>query len=163
MHDVSPIIRRAIQDDIPNLIQLYIEFHEFHVAGVPDRLRIPEAYDEAHLHNALQTILSSEDSVILVAEVNGKLLGLAEVYMREDKAEPLRVAYRYGFLQSLLVSAQYRKSSLGKELVLAAQQWAKEHGATEMQLDIWEFGEGPLHFYERLGYRTLKRHMVADL
>ncbi len=32
-----------------------------------------------------------------------------------------------------------------------------------MQLDIWEFPAGPLHFYEDLGYRTLKRHLVVDL
>jgi len=160
---VLPIIRQATENDIPNLIQLYIEFHEFHVWGVPDRLRIPDAYDEAGLYDSLHAILSSENSAIFVAEVNGNLVGLAEVYIRQDKPEPLVVTHRYGFLQSLLVTARQRKNGIGKELVFTAQQWAKEHGATEMQLDIWEFDEGPLHFYERLGYRTLKRHMVADL
>ena len=28
---------------------------------------------------------------------------------------------------------------------------------------IWEFAGGPSHFYEALGYRTLKRHLVIDL
>ncbi len=32
-----------------------------------------------------------------------------------------------------------------------------------MRLDTWKFEAGPLYFYEHLGYRTLKRQMVADL
>ena len=83
--------------------------------------------------------------------------------MRQDEAHPLRVAYRFGYLQSLIVSAAFRAQGLGRLLVEAAQQWARERGATEMQVDIWEFAAGPLHFYERLGYRTLIRHLVAAL
>lgn len=29
-----------------------------------------------------------------------------------------------------------------------------------MRLDIWEFDEDPLRFYERSGYRTLRREMI---
>jgi diamine N-acetyltransferase len=61
------------------------------------------------------------------------------------------------------VLASFLAQGLGRLLVEVAQQWARERGATEMQLDIWEFAAGPLHFYERLGYRTLKRHLVVDL
>ncbi len=32
-----------------------------------------------------------------------------------------------------------------------------------MRVEIWEFAQGPLHFYEALGYRTLKRDLVIDL
>ena len=70
--------------------------------------------------------------------------------------------HRYGYLQSLIVSAPFRKSGLGKQLVAAAHEWARGQDATELQMDIWEFAEGPLHFYETLGYRTLKRHLVIN-
>jgi hypothetical protein len=45
----------------------------------------------------------------------------------------------------------------------AAEAWARQHGATEMQLDTWEFDAGPLRFYEKTGYRTLKRVLVKAI
>lgn len=156
-------IRPAMEQDIDGLVSLYIEFHEFHVLRVPDRLRKPDSYDEMALHDALQDLLRRNDAQIFVADDEGKLAGLAEVYLRQDEPHPLTIVHRYGHLQSLIVSALYRKSGLGRQLVAAVQQWAKEHQATEIQLDVWEFPEGPLQFYEARGYRALKRHLIVDL
>ena len=159
----TPVIRPATEQDIDGLVPLYAEFHEFHVLGVPDRLRKPDTYDEIALRNTLRELLHRDDAKIFVVDVEGNLIGLAEVYVRQDEPHPLTVAHRYGYLQSLIISAPFRKSGLGKQLVTAAHHWATEHGATEMQLDVWEFAEGPLHFYDALGYRTLKRHLVVNL
>jgi hypothetical protein len=40
-HMETPVIRRAVEEDIKGLIPLYAEFHDFHVRGVPDRLCNP--------------------------------------------------------------------------------------------------------------------------
>jgi GNAT superfamily N-acetyltransferase len=45
----------------------------------------------------------------------------------------------------------------------AAERWAQEHGAVEMRLQIWEFDGDPLPFYERRGFRTLRRTLVREL
>ena len=159
----TPTIRSATEQDIDGLVSLYAEFHEFHVLGVPDRLRKPDAYDEATLRSTLRELVQRDDAQIFVVDHEGKIVGLAEVYVRQDEPHPLTVAHRYGYLQSLIISKPLRKSGLGKQLVAAAHHWAKEQHATEMQVETWEFAEGPLHFYEALGYRTLQRHLVTDL
>ena len=161
MNDVK--IRLAEKEDLKALCRLYIEFHEFHVRGVPDRLRSlgdPDKYDCSELSPKLEKIIRGEDSVIFLAEIDGKPLGLAEVYIRGDKPDPARVQRRYGFLQSLIVTEKTRKQGIGKKLVQASESWAKQNGAVEMQLDIWEFDGGPFDFYENLGYRTLRRTLV---
>jgi GNAT superfamily N-acetyltransferase len=159
-------IQQATAQDIDALIFLYDEFHAFHVRGVPDRLRIPaQTGDEyvAGIRQLLHDVLKCEDAVILLVRVDETAAGLAEVYIKQDEEHPLTIAYRYGYLQSLFVLESFRKHGLGELLVKAAEQWAKERGATEMQLNTWEFDAGPLHFYEHLGYRTLRRHMVVEL
>jgi GNAT superfamily N-acetyltransferase len=65
--------------------------------------------------------------------------------------------------QGLVVSEPFRKQGLGKQLLEAVQSWMSEHGAAEIMLDMWEFPEGPLHFYEAVGFRTIKRRLVKAL
>lgn len=159
-------LQRATVQDIDTLIFLYDEFHAFHVRGVPDRLRFPTQINEeyvAEIRQMLSDLLQREDAVILLARVGETVAGLAEAYIRQDEEHPLKIACRYGYLQSLIVLEAFRKHGLGKLLVKTAEQWARERGAAEMQLDTWEFDAGPLHFYEHLGYRTLRRHMVAAI
>ena len=158
------VVQLAGERHVEDLCKLYHEFHEFHVRGVPDRLRSLEGRpDDSELISTLKKIMGSDDSAIFVAEVGGKTTGLAEVYLREDKVDPAVVSHRYGHLQSLLVTDDLRRQGTGKKLVEAAESWVKEKGATEMRLDIWEFPEGPLLFYEGLGYRTLRRTLLRRL
>jgi len=146
--------------------RLYVEFHEFHVAGVPDRLRTlgePQQKDWTRLHDALDKILKDEQAQIFVAGCSEGLIGLVEVYLRQDDVEnPFIVAHRYGFVQSLMVGELYRRGGTGRRLLDAAEAWARDRGATEIRLDVWEFEAGPLNFYEKSGYRTLKRSLVRQ-
>ena len=164
MNDIK--IRLANKEDLEVLCRLYVEFHEFHMRGVPDRLRSlgdPEKYDCLELLPKLKEIIINKDSEIFIAEINQKPVGFAEVYIREDKPDPARVCRKYGYLQSLLVTEKSRKKGTAKKLVEVAEAWAKQKGAIEMQLDVWEFTEGPLNFYQNLGYRTLRRTLTRQL
>lgn len=41
----------------------------------------------------------------------------------------------------------------------SAYLWAKKRGATEVELEVWEFNQDAISFYEKLGYETAKRTM----
>jgi GNAT superfamily N-acetyltransferase len=160
------MIRPAEPDDLQVLCALYLEFHEFHVRGVPDRLAslgTPETFDCSELCAALDKIMHGDDSALVVAESGGRLVGLAEVYLRHDEPDPAAVACCYGYVQSLMVDPVFRRQGIAAQLMAAAEGWAQEHGAAEMRLQTWEFDGGPLPFYQRLGYRTLRRTLVRDL
>jgi len=162
----SPFVRRACTDDLDQLCRLYVAFHEFHVQGVPDRLislGLPEYFDCTDLIANLQRLFDQVDAALFVAIDADQVIGLAEVYLRQDGDNGATVGYRYGYLQSLLVQEAFRHRHIGARLVEAAQQWAAQQGATEMHVDVWEFASGPLPFYERLGYRTLRRTLVRPL
>jgi GNAT superfamily N-acetyltransferase len=159
-------IRPATDGDVEDLCGLYGEFHEFHARGVPDRLAsLVDAgpAERERLRGRIREILGASDSTILVAESDGRIVGLAEVYVREDEPVPARVPHRYGHLQSMIVSEAHRGSGVGRLLLGASERWARERDASEMRLDTWEFPDGPLRFYERCGYRTLRRTLARDL
>ena len=156
-------VRHAAGEDTDVLIGLYKEFHEFHVVGVPDRLQSPRDYRDEDLRTKLIELLEAEYSTVIVAELDGQVIGFAEVYLKKDEANPFRVSYTYAHLQSMMVSKKHRRKKVGRHLLLAVEHWAKEKDASEIRLDIWEFDAGPLEFYEKQGYRTLRRAMVRKL
>lgn len=161
-----PKIRLAHRHDIPTLCRLYHELHEFTVRGVPDRLRSLgdfDCYDAAWLSLTVEKLMDAVDVALWVAAVNGQVVGLAEVYLREDERNDQRTAYRYGYLQCLVVDPRLRGRGIGRQLLAAAEQWSRTQGATELRLEMWEFDQGPLGFYTQQGYRTLRRTLVRSL
>jgi GNAT superfamily N-acetyltransferase len=159
-------VRVARGEDIEALCDLYHEFHAYHVRGVPDRLislSVSDPGERRNLVKRIGTVLSEDDSEILVAVLGGRVIGLAEVYVREDEPNVARVSHRFGYLQSLAVADAYRARGAGQALLRYAEGWARDRGATEMRVDIWEFDGGPLEFYERSGFRTLRRMLVRQL
>lgn len=159
-------IRLAHRQDIMALCRLYHEFHEEMVLNVPDRLQSLgdyECFDASALSLSLQTLVDAVDVAIWVAERNGRVVGLAEVYLREDEENTAAVVRRYGYLQSLVVTRPLRGQGIGVQLLDAAEAWSREQGAAEHRLKTWEYAQGPLAFYEHQGYRTLRRTLVRQL
>jgi GNAT superfamily N-acetyltransferase len=160
-------IRTAGEKDFDAIDKLYYDFHQYHVREVPDRLQDLgkiENQDWSRLHQALRDIFANKDAVIFLAEDSSQLIGLVEEYFRQDNEDnPLIVPHKYAHLQSIMVSEPYRKSGVGKKLMEVAQQWARDKGATEMRLDVWEFNQGTIQFYEKMGFHTLKRTLVTNL
>ncbi len=159
------MIRRATRDDIEALRALYDEFHVFHVRGVPDYLRVPDPgeVDIAEFEHAVEHLVEGEQATLLVAESQHRLVGLAEVYLDPLHESPFVVSRRGATLQSLLVTKACRGTGLGRALVEAAERWAAGRGVEEIKAKTWEFPQGPLAFYESLGYKTLRRELVKAL
>jgi len=160
------MIRPAKPGDLDSLCRLYVEFHEFHVREVPDRLLtlgLPEQFDCSELKANLTKIMGRDDAALFVAVMVNDPIGLAEVYLHHDEPNEAAVTRTYGHLQSLMVREHFRRQSVGRLLIQATEAWAKANGATEVRLDMWEFAAGPLSFYEKCGYRTLRRTLVRVL
>ncbi|MFO7632626.1 MAG: GNAT family N-acetyltransferase [Caldilinea sp.] len=160
-------IRPAVAADFDLLCVLYHAFHDYHADRLSAYLRTLEPFEDRDckaLYGSLEQIVANEDSVILVAQIEDFLVGMAEVYVRH--IAPLTeavVPHCFGYLQTLMVVEGRRRCGIGSALLLAAQDWAKARGAREMQLEMWEMVDGPLGFYEHLGYLTLKRTLTATL
>ncbi|MCL5997546.1 MAG: GNAT family N-acetyltransferase [Chloroflexi bacterium] len=161
------MIRTAGSTDLPILRRRYYEFHEFHALGVPDHLHSLgpfETHDWSSFDKAIDDILNNAGAAILLAELEGVPVGFVEVYLKQDDAtNSAIVPHRYGHVQSLFVIEELRGRGIGRQLMDAAQQWARDRGATAIHLDTWEFDAGPLRFYEKNGYRTLKRTLIKAL
>lgn len=160
------VIRRACDTDFEQLCRLYSAFHEFHVHGVPDRLRTlgePTQVDCTALVANLRLLIARADATLLVAVEADAVIGLAELYLRDDGEHAATIGYRHVYLQSLMVTEHARHRHIGTRLIEASHAWAEQQRAYELRLEIWEFADGPLRFYERAGFRTLRRTLVRPI
>jgi GNAT superfamily N-acetyltransferase len=162
----SIILSIALVDDCAALCPLYWAFHEFHVARLPDRLRSlgpADQYDCATLQDTLTQLVIRTDADLVVARTPAGVIGFGEVHLRQDEEHPTRHSYRHGHLTALFVEGAYRGHGVGAGLIQVAEGWARQRGASEMRLEVWEYADSPQPFYEQVGYRTLHRTLAKAI
>jgi GNAT superfamily N-acetyltransferase len=156
-------IREALDADIPDLLALSIELHEYSAREVPSRLRVPDHYDEEAQFAYAREVIISESSAYLLALDGAQLVGFAEVRLKDPEEDPAVVPTLRGYLQTLIVTSARRGEGIGAELLGAAEDWARARGAQEMELDHWVFPGDPGAFYERADYRSISKMLVKPL
>ncbi len=114
----------------------------------------PASWDERRAAVALRGAIDSDDAVVLVAEAeDGSLVGLCTAY---QDIHSVRFGYR-AWVEDLAVDPERRSQGIGKALLEAATGWARERGATHLELDSAEARTDAHRFYERegAGYRAI--------
>jgi GNAT superfamily N-acetyltransferase len=106
---------------------------------------LPPSWDPEYAREALAETIAGERSAVLVAEHRGELNGFATVYLELNSV-------RFGlrcWVEDLAVSPEHRSQGIGKALLDAAKDWARERGATHLELDSGEARKDAHRFYER--------------
>lgn len=107
----------------------------------------PEAWDPAAAAERLRTAIESAAAQVFVADVDGRVAGLVTVY---DDIDSVRFGRR-AWVEDLAVDPGQRSRGLGKGLLDAAKDWARERGCSHLELDSG-LGRTDAHrFYEREG------------
>lgn len=156
-------IREAGQRDVADILRLNVELHDYSARGVPSRLRIAERYDEQARHAYVDNVLSDVNATYLVAVDDDEAVGYAEIHLQEPEQDLGVVPTRRAHLQALAVTSSRRNEGIGGALLAAAEDWARERGAEEMELDHWIFEGDPSVFYEHAGYRPVREMRVKRL
>jgi GNAT superfamily N-acetyltransferase len=108
---------------------------------------VPGLWDPDRAREAIAETIASAESTMLVAEHRGDLLGFCNAYIELNSV-------RYGrrcWVEDLAVSPEHRSEGVGRALLDAAKDWARERGATHLELDSGEARKEAHRFYEREG------------
>ena len=149
-------IRFATQTDLPRVNELRRQVNDVHVAGKPEVFR--EGFcDELQQH--LYTLFSQADHAVLVAETEKGIVGFACLKFVDRPASPYRKAQKYLDVDEFGVDESCRRQGIGRALFGAIRELARERGLDRIELNMWEFNEGALKFYESIGFSTYRRYM----
>ena len=108
--------------------------------------RRPSGLASAWAGTALSGAIDSEDAAVLVAEAErDEIVGLCTAYLDLDSV-------RFGrrcWVEDLAVHPERRSRGIGARLLGAARDWARERGATHLELDTGPARVDAQRFYER--------------
>jgi GNAT superfamily N-acetyltransferase len=125
-----------------NEVEAVLPCYEWLFAPPAER---PELWDEQGARMALTATIEDEDSILLVADHDGELVGFCTAYL---DLQSVRFGRRC-WVEDLAVHPDRRSEGIGKALLNAAKAWAAEHGSTHLELDTAETRADARRFYER--------------
>jgi GNAT superfamily N-acetyltransferase len=139
-------VRQATPEDVPALVALFQELDRMQSDWRVFTPR-PGFYDEVGAK--YREAMSTENAVVLVAEDDGEILGMAYGEVRV----PSRFSDERALeLSGVTVRAGYRGRGVGRALVAEAARFAGETGVDWIELKTFAPNQGAMAFWEGLGF-----------
>ena len=154
------MIRKAVEKDIPKIIDLLKQVCLVHHNGRPDIFKVGTKYSAKEL----KVILKDETRPIFVSVdgndcVEGYCFCVYQQYLDSGVLTDIKTLY----IDDLCVDETLRGKHIGKKLYEYALKFAKETGCYNLTLNVWSCNQSALKFYESLGLLPQKIGMEVIL
>lgn len=141
------MIRKATIEDVDALVEMGIKFAE------------ASPYKDYYTKDKIRTIaeFSVRDTLGFVAFIDVDSKGMLVGYCSEFLLGKIKTATELGWW----VNPEDRKTSIGKELLQAFEEWAKEQDCKLITMISLDDALGS--FYEKCGYKLTERTYMKEL
>lgn len=139
-------IRKLIESDYDQVIELYTQLDEFHVQARPDYfVHRDDVYPKEHfIHN-----LAYPGGLQLGVFDGEKMVGFVEATLWNESG--MRKDLHTVCLDNIYVLPEYRRRGIAAKLFAEVEFWAKEQGAIRLDLHTWDFNKSAIAMYEAMG------------
>ena len=134
-------IREARNKDIPALIMLLKELFS---------IEKDFSFDPKAQKRGIELLIRSVDNRIFVAEIDKNIVGMCSVQILISTANGGKV----GLVEDVVVSTKYQGHGLGKTLMNAIDNYAKELGLSRLQLLADKNNHPAIDFYNNMGWEN---------
>ena len=154
------MIRRAVEKDIPKIIDLLKQVCLVHHNGRPDIFKVGTKYSAEEL----KVILKDESRPILVSvDKNNIVQGYCFCIYQQHVNNSVLTDIKTLYIDDLCVDENLRGKHIGKELYESAVELAKDTGCFNVTLNVWSCNQSALKFYESQGLLPQKIGMELIL
>lgn len=154
-------IRDAAAPDYPAIAALHLESDLFHHEHLP---YIYERTSESHRSEAyIADQIDDENSVFLVAERAGRVVGFSYGYREEKGRLPFHRKRTYLVLDNVVVRQDFRGRGIGKALLEETVSRARALGYDDILLNVYRFNAAAIALYESVGFEPLAQDMILKL
>lgn len=154
------IVRSAEEQELERVNVLRKQVNDLHVEGKPNIFKA-NFYDG--LSDYIYEIWNDDKKEIIVAINEGEIVGYA-VLAHINRAETLFMYERdYLDIDEIGVDKDYRRHGVASEMISYILDYTKDKGFKRVELNMWEFNQRALAFYEKVGFKTYRRCMEIEV
>ncbi len=151
-------VRPGRRDDAAAAAALWMRSAEEHTAYDAVYATSPDA--EKIMRRFLADLSSSAHSCLFVAENDSEVVGFLSGEIREGS--PAFSPKTWAAVEDIYVTRTYRSRGIGRALVDACAEWARDKGANGVSLQVAAGNERARKFYETLGFREVSVYEVRE-
>jgi len=149
------IIRKALLEDKTCLLNLEQKVVE---AERPYNSTIKS---EDAFYYDLNTLLIDDDSHVVVAQVNGQIIGTGYAQIRQSK-KSLKHS-KHSYLGFMFVEPEHRGCGINKQIMDNLINWSKGQGIFDFYLDVYDGNDAAIRAYEKVGFSKSLVEMKINL
>ena len=153
------IIRYAEKEELDAVNRIRKQVNDIHKAGRPDIFRA-DGWDS--IRDLVYRRFEEEGSGLIVAVHGTEIMGFAQVQYIIKPLSTYNKARKIYHIEEFGVDEKYRRMGVASAIIKFAREDAARRGFPKLELDMWEFNEGALAFYESAGFSTFRRYMECD-
>lgn len=153
-------VRLAEKKDLDRVNALRRQVNDLHVAGKPEVFK-PGFPKE--LQEYIYTVWKDPRQAIVVNERDGVICGFAVLHHITRTETPYMYERDYLDIDEFGVDEACRRQGVAAEMIGFIREYAKEKGFQKIELNMWEFNQTALAFYEAVGFTTYRRYMEAEV
>jgi ribosomal protein S18 acetylase RimI-like enzyme len=152
------VIRAAEAADYEWFCALIAQSDAYHAERRPTEFRLPA--EPGRPRDWFDKLMSAQDDLLLLAESSGSVVGVACASLKPSPSYAVVVPQTVAYVWDLVVDRDARRQGVGRALMAAVEAWARERGAAECRLDVFDFNDAAIALYDRVGYRP-RSHSLA--
>jgi GNAT superfamily N-acetyltransferase len=152
-------ILKARESHIPDLLEVWKEFMDFHAAIRPHFTRSAEGHLVFAKH--LRECMGSPESCVFVADDGEKVIGYTLLHLK--KPPPVYDDAVYGFISDMAVKSEYRRHGVGEKLLKRAMTWFKSKGARRVEMAVVVGNSVGYPFWRKQGFEEFISHMFKEI
>ncbi|MBR4458827.1 MAG: GNAT family N-acetyltransferase [Clostridia bacterium] len=149
-------IRFAREEDLDQVNVLRKQVNDVHVEGKPEVFK-PGFCDE--LRDYIHVIFADPRQKIVVADDGGAVCGFAVLNHITRPENPFMYVRDFLDIDEFAVDEEHRRQGIATAMIRFIRNYAREQGFSRVELNMWEFNQGALAFYEAAGFTTYRRYM----
>ena len=150
-------IRPANEGDCERLLELLAQIGELHHTNRPDIFQSDLIkYNLDELRNILN---NPERPIFSAVNQDNFLVGYAFCQIINHENHHAFINFKTLYIDDICVDENIRNQGVGSLLLNKCKEFAKEQGCNYIELNVWEFNESAVKFYEKCGFSTRLRRM----
>jgi len=134
------MVREARNEDLNEILELYLHLHEDSIPA-----------SDIRLEAAWQEIMNDKNHHLIVNEVDGKVVSSCVCVIIPNLTRGVRP---YAFIENVVTHSAYRGRGLARECLDHAKEIAEKENCYKMMLLTGSKNPATLRFYEMAGYNS---------